>query len=193
MALTMRSRWQGRGTSSATTRIENFLGWNVPSIREAAFSFPGKPGGPHANIDFYNNYYCNIYDNPVEVDTGTHNIRFMRNLCLNSDMLPERHSPIYGGPAYFIRNIVYHAPDRGAIKMYDRPAGRDYVSTTQFCAEVYAGQPSANLNGREALRTCISATTSCWEKARFDEELSYQQGFLGVFTYMDTYNFLYNL
>jgi hypothetical protein len=137
----------GQGHVICYNRIENF--WDGTCVDQGgSLSFPGKPGGPHANIDFYNNYYCNIYDNPVEVDTGTHNIRFMRNLCLNSGHAALSAQPIYGGPAYFIRNIVYHAPDRGAIKMYDRPAGVILYQNT-FCSEVYAGQPSANLNGRE--------------------------------------------
>jgi hypothetical protein len=137
----------GQGHVICHNRIENF--WDGTCVDQAgSLSFPGKPGGPHANIDFYNNYYCNIYDNPVEMDCGTHNIRFMRNVCLNSGHAALSCQPIYGGPGYFIRNIVYHAPDRGAIKMYDRPAGVIHYHNT-YCSEVYIGQPSANLNGKE--------------------------------------------
>ena len=137
----------GQGHVICYNDVENF--WDGTCVDQGGrLSFPGKPGGPHASIDFYNNYYCNIYDNPVEFDTGTHNIRFMRNLCLNSGHAALSCQPIYGGPGYFIRNIVYHAPDRGAIKMYDRPAGVILYHNT-FCSEVYIGQPSANLNGKE--------------------------------------------
>ncbi len=130
-------------------RVENF--WDgICTDQAGSRALPEKQGGPHANIDFYNNYICNVYDNPFETDTGAHNIRVMRNLCLNSGHAALSSQPVYGGPAYFIRNIVYHAPDRGAIKMYDRPAGVIFYHNT-LCSEVYAGQPSANLNGREGV------------------------------------------
>ncbi len=135
----------GQGHAVCYNRLENF--WDGICVDQAAGSpKPGKHGGPHANIDFYNNYICNTYDNFFETDTGTHNIRIMRNLCLNNGHASLSCQPIYGGPAYFIRNIVYHVPDAGAIKMFDRAAGVIMYQNT-FCSEVYVGQRGKSLNG----------------------------------------------
>ena len=109
---------------------------------------------PPIAIDFYNNYVSNVIDNCFETDCSTHNIRVLRNMCINSGHATLSSQPVYGGPAYFIRNIVYHAPDRGTIKMYSRPAGVLFYHNT-FCAEVIVGQaPSmgaSNLHFRNNL------------------------------------------
>jgi hypothetical protein len=39
-----------------------------------------------------------------------HNVRVMRNVLINSASHPMSTQPSVGGPIYFIRNIVYHAP-----------------------------------------------------------------------------------
>jgi hypothetical protein len=39
-----------------------------------------------------------------------HNIRLMRNVLINSASHPMSTQPSVGGPIYWIRNIVYHAP-----------------------------------------------------------------------------------
>ncbi len=171
----------GQGHVICYNRIENF--WDGTCVNQAGRV--DDPEGSHANIDFYNNYYCNIYDNPAEVDTGTHNIRFMRNLCLNSGHAVLSAQPIYGGPAYFIRNIVYHAPDRGAIKMYDRPAGVIMYQNT-FCSEVYIGQPSANLNGREGAAN-LHFRNNLMLGENPDSMRNYRTKDFGGIYFMDTY------
>jgi hypothetical protein len=44
------------------------------------------------------------------MDGSMHNIRIMRNMLINSASHPMSTRPSVGGPIYFIRNIVYHAP-----------------------------------------------------------------------------------
>jgi hypothetical protein len=61
-------------------------------------------------IDIYNNYITNAHDNSIEMDGSMHNIRVMRNMLINSASHPMSTQPSTGGPIYFIRNIVYHAP-----------------------------------------------------------------------------------
>jgi hypothetical protein len=61
-------------------------------------------------IDIYNNYITNAHDNSIEMDGSMHNIRVMRNMLINSASHPMSTQPSVGGPIYFIRNIVYHAP-----------------------------------------------------------------------------------
>jgi len=45
-----------------------------------------------------------------------HNIRLMRNVLINSASHPMSTQPSAGGPIYWIRNIVYHAPG-GSTRM----------------------------------------------------------------------------
>jgi len=89
--------------------------------------FYGMPDGSHAHdgpnyppreywdrrpvsIDIYNNYITNAHDNSIEMDGSMHNIRVMRNVLINSASHPMSTQPSVGGPIYWIRNIVYHAP-----------------------------------------------------------------------------------
>ena len=101
---------------------------------------PPQEGQPApVAIDFYNNYISDVADNCFETDMATQNIRVFRNLCVNHAHASLSSQPVYGGPAYFIRNIVYHAPERGAIKMYMNPAGVFFYHNT-LLAEVNVGQ-----------------------------------------------------
>ena len=67
------------------------------------------------SIDFYNNDISNVEDNCIESDGGAHNIRILRNRCFNHGHRALSVQPMFGGPVYFIRNIVYHAPEGGAV------------------------------------------------------------------------------
>ena len=68
------------------------------------------------SIDVYNNYITNAHDNSIEMDGSMHNIRVMRNVLINSASHPMSTQPSVGGPIYWIRNIVYHAPG-GSTRM----------------------------------------------------------------------------
>ena len=67
-------------------------------------------------IDIYNNNISNAHDNSIEMDGSMHNIRLMRNVLINSASHPMSTQPSVGGPIYWIRNIVYHAPG-GSTRM----------------------------------------------------------------------------
>jgi hypothetical protein len=75
------------------------------------------------SIDFYNNEITNVEDNCIEADGGAHNIRIFRNRCFNHGHRALSVQPAFGGPIYFIRNIVYHAPEGGAVKFTASSAG----------------------------------------------------------------------
>jgi hypothetical protein len=81
------------------------------------------------SIDFYNNYMTNFHDNAVEIDGGMHNVRVMRNLMLNSASHPFCNQPAIGGPIYWIRNIVYHAPG-GSTRTSNGAPGMIYYNNT---------------------------------------------------------------
>ncbi len=108
-------------------------------------------------IDFYNNDIYNISDNCIEADGAMHNIRVLRNRCLNIASPALSTQPVFGGPAYFIKNIVYNAPRGGSIKFYGRSSGVLVYNNT-LCSEVglhttsYSmEEPPANVHFRNNL------------------------------------------
>ena len=75
------------------------------------------------SIDFYGNDISNVEDNCIEADGGAHNIRIFRNRCFNHGHRALSVQPMFGGPVYFIRNVVYHAPEGGAVKFTASSSG----------------------------------------------------------------------
>ncbi len=75
------------------------------------------------SIDFYNNDFSNMADNCIEADGGARNIRVFENRCFNSAQGAFSAQPIFGGPVYFYRNLVYSATTGGPLKFIDTPAG----------------------------------------------------------------------
>ncbi len=56
-------------------------------------------------LDFYGNEVLSAYDNGIELDEGEGNLRCVRNRFTNN-FLPISFQPIYGGPAYALRNVA---------------------------------------------------------------------------------------
>jgi hypothetical protein len=81
------------------------------------------------SIDIYNNYITNAHDNSIEMDGSMHNIRVMRNILINSASHPMSTQPSVGGPIYWIRNIVYHAPG-GSTRMTANSPGVIFYNNT---------------------------------------------------------------
>jgi hypothetical protein len=99
-------------------------------------------------IDYYNNYMTNFHDNAFEIDGSMHNVRVMRNMILNSASHPFCNQPAIGGPVYWIRNIVYHAPG-GSTRMTNGAPGVLFYNNT-ILTETNAGS-SANVHWRNNL------------------------------------------
>ncbi len=96
------------------------------------------------SLDIYNNLISNISDNALQLNDYSHNIRVLRNVLINAAHIPLNvypTVPLGGGPVYFIRNIVYHVPERGVTKFYGNSAGLILYHNT-FCAEVTIGTPA---------------------------------------------------
>jgi hypothetical protein len=91
----------------------------------------GNPDGTPApirerlpvSIDFYGNDVTNVDDNCIEADGAAYNVRIFRNRCFNHGHRALSAQPAFGGPIYYIRNLVYHAPEGGAFKTSSNPAG----------------------------------------------------------------------
>jgi hypothetical protein len=58
--------------------------------------------------------------------------------------------PVFGGPIYFIRNILYHVPSGVAFKFSAKPAGL-FVYHNTIIGEHLIGDPSANMHFRNNL------------------------------------------
>jgi hypothetical protein len=72
-------------------------------------------------IDIYNNDIHVTGDDFIESDGGVHNVRVMRNRGFNAAHTGLSAQPVFGGPVYFIRNVIYNAPT--ALKFMAKPAG----------------------------------------------------------------------
>ena len=118
------------------------------------------------SIDIYNNDMYHMADDFIEADCSVHNIRVFRNRGFNSAQRGLSAQPIYGGPAYFIRNIIYNVPPGGAFKFNIFPAGVLAYHNTMI-AEWSTNPPYSNVHLRNNLflgidepkRVMLSATT----------------------------------
>ena len=72
-------------------------------------------------IDFYNNDVGQSWDDN-EADYGQHNIRFFNNRFVDGHVGLSA-QPIYGGPCYFIRNVLYNLTRATVFKLNVQPAG----------------------------------------------------------------------
>ncbi|MCC7010337.1 MAG: hypothetical protein IT184_16130 [Acidobacteria bacterium] len=91
-------------------------------------------------IDIYNNDIHVTGDDFIEADGGVHNIRVLRNRGVNAAHTGLSAQPIFGGPAYYIRNVVYNTPV--ALK-FNNPAGV-YVLQNTIIAEHRTNQQVSN-------------------------------------------------
>jgi hypothetical protein len=101
-------------------------------------------------IDICNNDIHLMADDFIEADGGVHNIRVMRNRCVNAAQCGLSAQPVFGGPAYFIRNVIYNVPTGIALKFMARPAGL-YILHNTFISENSNSQTFSNAHFRNNL------------------------------------------
>jgi hypothetical protein len=89
-------------------------------------------------------------DDFIEADGGVHNIRVMRNRGVNSAQCGLSAQPVYGGPAYYIRNVIYNVATGRGLKFQVKPAGLIVYHNT-FIAEARSGDMSSNAHFRNNL------------------------------------------
>jgi hypothetical protein len=94
---------------------------------------PEAPDKKCVSIDIYGNDIFNMSDDFIEADGGVHNIRVFNNRGFNAYHAGLSAQPLFGGPVYFIRNIIYHVPSI-SLKFMIRPAGI-FVYHNTICAE----------------------------------------------------------
>ncbi len=124
------------------------------AIDHATYGMPDDyPNTPRdrmpVSIDIYGNDVSNLDDNCFEADGSMHNVRVFDNRCFNVAVGGMSPQPVFGGPVYFIRNVVYHSP-YGPVKIQGDPSGILYYHNT-YIGEVRQLTPASNLHFRNNL------------------------------------------
>ena len=96
------------------------------------------------SIDIYGNFLDALSDNCIEADGGARNIRVFQNICFNAAGDAYSSQTIYGGPAYFIRN-VFVAGVGMAAKLSITPAGVLNINNT-YVSEHQNMAPGSNVH-----------------------------------------------
>jgi hypothetical protein len=119
-----------------------------------------RPEDWATSIDIYNNDLHLMADDFIEADGGVHNIRVFNNRGVNAAHCALSGQPIFGGPAYYIRNVVYHIGSGPAFKFMAKPAGlivyhntvitenrmRDLNSNAHFRNNLFLGSDTEQRN-----------------------------------------------
>src|SRR5436190_22390931 len=111
---------------------------------------PDDPDRRASSIDIYNNDIHLMNDDFVETDGGVHNVRVMNNRGVNAAQGGYSSQPVFGGPVYFIGNILYHVPSGVAFKFSAKPAGL-FVFHNTIIGEQVLRDPSSNMHFRNNL------------------------------------------
>ncbi|MSR57756.1 MAG: hypothetical protein EXS05_08790 [Planctomycetaceae bacterium] len=111
---------------------------------------PLDPDRRASSIDIYNNDMHMLNDDFVETDGGVHNVRVMNNRGVNAAHGGYSAQPVFGGPVYFIGNILYHNPSGVAFKFSAKPAGLLVYHNT-IIGEQVLRDPSSNMHFRNNL------------------------------------------
>ncbi|MCX6632501.1 MAG: hypothetical protein NTW28_33270 [Candidatus Solibacter sp.] len=103
-----------------------------------------------SSIDIYGNDMHMSNDDFVETDGGVHNIRVFSNRGVNAAQGGYSSQPVFGGPVYFYRNILYHVPSGVAFKFSAKPAGL-FVYHNTLIGEQTVRDPYSNVHFRNNL------------------------------------------
>lgn len=103
-----------------------------------------------SSIDIYNNDMHMMGDDFVETDGGVHNVRVFNNRGMNAAHGGYSAQPVFGGPVYFIRNLLYHVPSGMAFKFSAKPAGLIVYHNT-LIGEHVISDPYSNAHYRNNL------------------------------------------
>lgn len=129
----------------------NAIAYFHDAIGVSTYGTPEKdPDRRASSIDIYNNELHMFNDDFVETDGGVHNIRVFQNRGVNAHHGGYSSQPIFGGPVYFFRNILYHSPGGVAFKFSGKPAGL-YVFHNTIIGEHTISDPYSNVHYRNNL------------------------------------------
>lgn len=129
----------------------NSIAYFHDAIGISTYGTPPKDHEQQASsIDIYNNDIHMSNDDFVETDGGVHNVRVMNNRGINAAQGGYSSQPVFGGPVYFIGNLLYHVPSGVAFKFSAKPAGL-FVYHNTIIGEQVMRDPSSNMHFRNNL------------------------------------------
>jgi hypothetical protein len=129
----------------------NAIAYFHDGIGISTYGTPEKdPDLRASSIDIYGNDIHMSNDDFIETDGGVHNVRVFNNRGVNAAQGGYSSQPVFGGPVYFIRNILYHVPTGVAFKFSAKPAGL-FVYHNTIIGEQTARDPSSNMHYRNNL------------------------------------------
>lgn len=126
-------------------------------------------------IDIYNNDIHLSNDDFIETDGSTHNVRVFQNRGVNAAHNGYSSQPVFGGPIYFFRNLLYHVPAGSAFKFSAAPAGMMVFHNT-LITEQTANAPYSNTHWRNNLfmgRNTPNKGVMVWPNATADYSSDY--------------------
>lgn len=103
-----------------------------------------------SSIDIYGNDIHLSNDDFIESDGGVHNIRIFQNRGVSAAHNGYSAQPMFGGPVYFYRNLLYHVGNGSAFKLSAIPAGMLIYHNTMINEQTAAG-PYSNAHWRNNL------------------------------------------
>ena len=145
----------GQGNVVAYNRMTNFhdgvdfATYGVPdgvTLPDGSSTKEDETRFPQSN-DFYGNDISNMGDNCIETDGTGRNMRVFDNRCFNLASSALSVQPGFGGPTYWIRNIIYNT--NGAFKYIENSAGIFTLNNT-IIGEGQAS-PAQNMHFRNNL------------------------------------------
>ena len=117
----------------------------------STYGTPEKdPERQASSIDIYGNDIHMSNDDIMETDGGVHNVRVFENRGINAAQGGYSSQPVFGGPIYFYRNILYNVPTGVAFKFSAKPAGM-FVYHNTIISEQTMRDPYANAHFRNNL------------------------------------------
>jgi hypothetical protein len=128
-----------------------------------------------SSIDIYNNDIHLSNDDFIEGDGGTHNIRIFQNRGVNAAHNGYSSQPIFGGPIYFYRNLLYHVPGGSPFKFGAVPTGI-FIYHNTLIGEQSARGPYSNTHFRNNLfiaRDAPNRGVMTWSNATGDYSSDY--------------------
>jgi hypothetical protein len=129
----------------------NAIAYFHDALGISTYGTPEKdPERQPSSIDIYGNDMHMSNDDFIETDGGVHNIRVFENRGVNAAQGGYSSQPVFGGPVYFYRNLLYHVPSGVAFKFSAKPAGL-FVWHNTLIGEQTVRDPYTNAHFRNNL------------------------------------------
>jgi len=160
-----RSVWPGSGIPSERCidlrGTQNLVRYNTIKNFADGVSADGPPQQTNFAMEIHNNDIYNIVDDNIEVDFVVSNAMVYSNRCYNGRAGVSL-APIYGGPAYIFRNIIYNT-ENSSFKMNRGPSGLVIAHNTVI-AEGNAISSSAGWQNTFFRNNVVIGSRYCFEE-----------------------------